>query len=56
MTLETKSKKIKDMTDREILEVIQSLCRHKRTQIFSEEGHNFIQCLDCAKYFYEEDI
>lgn len=48
--------KIKDMTDQEIVELIQELCKHRNRTVFSDEGHNFLQCTDCGKCFYEEDI
>jgi len=44
-----KGKKTKDMTDGKILELIQSLCKHRRRQFVFEEGRNITRCLDCGK-------
>jgi len=39
-----------------LVELIQSNCVHRRLGVFSEEGHNFVHCLDCGKRFYGIDI
>jgi len=49
------NKTIGDMTDAEILEVIQSVCKHPRALAYTFEEHMLFKCLDCGKYFYKKE-
>ena len=48
--------KDKEARKREIVQLVQSRCKHKRKGVVSEEGHNISHCLDCGKIFYGEEI
>jgi len=39
-----------------LTEQIQSLCTHRRLHLFTEEGRDFVECLDCEKRLCELDI
>jgi len=51
-----KLNKDKEAKKREIIQLVQSRCKHRRRGVISEEGHNVIYCQDCLKTFYGEDI
>ena len=55
---ETKEKK--EAKDREIIQLIQSRCAHRRRGVISEKGHNItvfmFYCQDCLKILYDEEL
>jgi len=53
---EKKRKELKNPTVMEIIELLQAECKHPKRQVFSLDGHNFLQCLGCGKCFFKEDI
>jgi len=51
-----KLSKDKEAKKREIIQLVQSRCKHRRMGVLSQEGHNFLYCQDCNKPFYGRDI
>jgi len=39
-----------------LTELIQANCTHRRLHLFTKEGHDFVECLDCEKRLCELDI
>jgi hypothetical protein len=48
--------KLKKLKDKKIIDMLQAQCVHRRATVFSQNGHNFLKCLDCEKRFYKVDI
>lgn len=51
-----KLNKDKEAKKREVIQKVQSRCKHRRRGIVSQEGHNVQYCQDCNKIFYGKDI
>ena len=48
--------KDKEAKKREIIQLVQSRCKHRRMGVLSQEGHNLLYCQDCNKPFYNKEI
>ncbi len=45
-----------EKTKKEVIQLIQSRCIHRRIGILTEEGHSFLYCQDCVKKFPDKEI
>ncbi len=43
-------------TRKEVIQLIQSRCIHRRMGILTEEGHSFLYCQDCEEKFPNKEI
>lgn len=51
-----KAKRGTEAKKREIIQLVQSRCKHRRMGVLSQEGHNILYCQDCNKPFYNKEI